>query len=248
VSSQPRTAIGARAAKPRTGPAQLAAILAHERIDAVLDVGANAGQYGRMLRQEGYAGPILSFEPLPGPRVALAEAASGDALWSLAPPLALGAAAGEVVIEVSAESDMSSILPQTALLRQVSPSSAVTERLTIEAARLDALGHLLHPAWHRLHLKVDVQGYEPQVLDGALGLLDRLQTIQLELALAPVYEGELSWRVMVDRMAGLGFAPALILPGYFERKLARMLQVDIVFARDGTGRFPGNSLNDPRTA
>ena len=233
-----------RIAKPKTGPAQLAAILAHERVDAVLDVGANIGQYGQMLRREGYAGPILSFEPLAAPRAALAAAASSDPLWSLAPPLALDAAAGEVVIEASAESDMSSILPQAALLRQVSPSSAVTGRVTVEAARLDALTQLLDPDWQRLHLKVDVQGYEPQVLEGALGLIDRLQTIQLELALAPVYEGELSWRVMVDRMAELGFAPALVLPGYFERKLARMLQVDIVFARDATGRFPGSSLND----
>ena len=235
-------------AKPKTGPAQLAAILAHERVDAVLDVGANIGQYGQMLRREGYAGPILSFEPLPAPHAALAAAASSDPLWSIAPPLALAEAAGEVVIEASAESDMSSILPQTALLRQVSPSSAVTGRLSVETARLDALTHLLDPAWQRLHLKVDVQGYEPQVLDGAAGLIDRLQTIQLELALAPVYEGELSWLVMVDRMAALGFVPALVLPGYFERKLARMLQVDIVFARNATGCFPGDSLNDPRTA
>lgn len=235
-------------AKPKTGTAQLVAILAHERVDAVLDVGANIGQYGQMLRREGYAGPILSFEPLAAPRAALAAVASSDRLWSLAPPLALGSAAGEVVIEASAESDMSSVLPQSALLRQVSPSSAVTERITVEAARLDALDGLLDPDWQRLHLKVDVQGYEPQVIEGALGLIDRLQTIQLELALAPVYEGELSWRVMVDRMENLGFAPALVLPGYFERKLARMLQVDIVFARAAAGCSLGNSLNVPPIA
>jgi hypothetical protein len=41
--------------------------------------------------------------------------------------------------------------------------------------------------------------------------------------------------VMIDRLAALGFAPALVLPGYFERKLARMLQIDMVFARQPTG-------------
>jgi FkbM family methyltransferase len=224
--------------KPKTGPAQLVAILAHERVDAVLDVGANTGQYALMLRREGYAGPILSFEPLPEPHRLLVAAAAADPLWQVAPAMALAAAPGVVVVEASAESDMSSILPQSALLRELSPSSAVQRRIKVPAARLDGLAELLDPAWRRLHLKVDVQGYEPQVLDGASGLLSRLQTIQLELALRPVYEGEQQWRNMLDRLEALGFAPALMLPGYFERKLARMLQVDVVFARDAPGRSP----------
>jgi FkbM family methyltransferase len=222
-------------AKPKTGPAQLVAILAHEGVDAVIDVGANRGQYGRMLRREGYNGPILSFEPLPGPRRALNEIASTDPLWRLAPALALGDADGSVVIERSAESDMSSILPQSPLLKSLSPSSSVEERLRVRSSRLDRLGHLLESRWRRLHLKIDVQGYEPQVLDGTEGLLDRIATIQLELALHPVYEGECHWLEMVDRLGTMGFAPALVLPGYFERKLARMLQIDVVFARDAAG-------------
>lgn len=217
-------------AKPKTGPAQLAAILAHEAIDAVIDVGANTGQYGRMLRAAGYTGPILSFEPLPGPRRLLLEAAAVDPPWRVAPALALGDAAGRVVIERSAESDMSSILVQSPLLRQLSPSSAVLERLLVPCARLDAQAALLEPSWRRLHLKVDVQGYEPAVLDGASGLMARIRTVQLELALQPVYEGELDWRSMLDRLAAMGYEPALVLPGYFERKIARMLQMDVVFA------------------
>lgn len=223
------------AAKPRTGPAQLAAVLAHEAIDAVLDVGANSGQYGRMLRAEGFGGPILSFEPLPEPHALLHEAAAADPLWRIAPPMALGDAAGSVVVERSAESDMSSILPQTPLLRRLSPSSAVLERIEVPCARLDALGDLLDPGWRRLHLKIDVQGYEPRVLDGAAGLLPRIRTIQLELALQPVYAGERDWLSMIGRLAALGFAPALVLPGYFERKIARMLQIDMVFCRANPG-------------
>ena len=221
--------------KPKTGTAQLVAILAHEGVDAVIDVGANTGQYGQLLRREGYCGPILSFEPLPGPRSTLAAAVAADPLWQLAPPLALGDAEGSVVIEQSAESDMSSILPQSPLLARLSPSSAIVERLTVPCARLDALPDLIDPTWRRMHLKIDVQGYEPHVLEGAMGLLIRIATIQLELALQPVYAGELDWRVMTDRLEAMGFAPALVLPGYFERKLARMLQLDMVFARQATG-------------
>jgi FkbM family methyltransferase len=231
--------------KPTTGPAQLAAVLAHEGVDAVIDVGANVGQYGRMLRSQGWQGPILSFEPLAKPREALARAAAGDPLWRLAPPLALGDTDGEVRIAQSAESDMSSILEQSALLRSISPSSAVVARQTVASARLDGQGHLLESTWRRLHLKVDVQGYEPQVVAGAAALLPRIATIQLELALLPVYEGERGWREMVDRLDGLGFAPALVLPGYFERKLARMVQIDMVFARKIAGGKPPEPQEQP---
>ncbi len=221
--------------KPKDGPARLACLLDRQRIDAVLDVGANQGQYGRFLREAGYAGPILSFEPLAEPRLALAQAAGDDPLWRLAPPLALGDCAGEAVIEVSAESDMSSLLPQASMLQAVSPSSAVLERRRVTTARLDAQGDLIDPAWRRLHLKIDVQGFEPRVLDGARGLMDRIATLQLELALEPVYVGETGWRAMVDRLAEAGFRLALVLPGYFERKLGRMLQFDGVFIRHEAG-------------
>ena len=218
-------------AKPLDGPARLACLLERQRIDAVIDVGANRGQYGAMLRRAGHAGPIVSFEPLAEPHGTLVRAAEGDPLWRVAPPLALGDRTGHVRIEVSAESDMSSILPQAPMLHTISPSSAVTERRLVPTGRLDDQGALLDPAWRRLHLKIDVQGYEPLVLDGAAGLMERIATLQLELALEPVYLGETGWREMVDRLATAGFRLALVLPGYFERKLGRMLQFDGVFIR-----------------
>ncbi len=51
------------------------------------------------------------------------------------------------------------------------------------------------------------------------------------MALVPLYEGERGFRGLLDDLAALGFEPWLFLPGYFERKLARQLQVDGVFMR-----------------
>jgi FkbM family methyltransferase len=211
--------------------AQLVAVLAHFRISCVLDVGANAGQYGAMLREWGYPGRIVSFEPQASAHAALARRAGTDPAWQVAPPMALGGHAGQIELEVSAESDMSSVLPQSALLRRVSPSSAVVRKETVPLGRLDEVaGPYLTPD-DRVFLKVDTQGYETQVLAGAERLLDRLAGIQLELSLVPLYEGERDFRAMLDELAALGFEPHLFLPGYFERKLARQLQVDGVFMR-----------------
>ena len=220
-----------RRAKAKSPNAQLVAVLAHFRIACVLDVGANIGQYGAMLRAWGYPGRIVSFEPQAGAHGALARRAAADPAWQVAPPIALGARNGQIEVEVSAESDMSSILPQSALLRQVSPSSAVVRKETVPLCRLeDVAGSYLRPD-ERVFLKVDAQGYEAAVLAGAGRLLERLTGIQLEMSLVPLYEGERDFRAVLDDLAALGFAPYLFLPGYFERKLARQLQVDGVFMR-----------------
>jgi hypothetical protein len=168
--------------KAKSPHAQLVAVLAHFRITCVLDVGANVGQYGAMLRAWGYPGRIVSFEPQAGAHGALVRRAAADPAWQVAPPVALGARNGRIELEVSAES-------------------------------------------------VDTQGYEPAVLAGAAGLLERLAGIQLEMSLVPLYEGERAFRAMLDDLAALGFEPYLFLPGYFERKLARQFQVDGVFMR-----------------
>ena len=115
----------------------------------MLDVGANAGQYGAMLRAWGYRGRIVSFEPLAGAHARLEQRAAADPAWRVAPRMALGAQDGEATVQVSAESDMSSILPQTELLRRVSPSSRVIGRETVPIRRLDALAGGLSRARRR---------------------------------------------------------------------------------------------------
>ncbi len=212
--------------------AQLIAVLERFGVVCVLDVGANAGQYGSRLRAFGYRGRIVSFEPLSGPHARLEQRAAGDPGWRVAPRMALGAEDGEVTIEVSAESDMSSILPQTPLLGRVSPSSRVIGRETVPLRSLDGLAADYLEPEEGVFLKVDTQGFEARVLAGARRLLEQLKGVQLEMSLVPCYEGERDFRELIDDLGAAGFSPYLFFPGYFEHKLARQLQIDGVFMRE----------------
>jgi FkbM family methyltransferase len=211
--------------------AQLAALLERFAIACVLDVGANAGQYGDTLRAWGYRGRIVSFEPVAAAHARLELRAAADRDWHVAPRMALGAKDGEATIEVSADSDMSSILPQTELLRRLSPSSRVVGRERVPIRCLDGLTKEYVKPGERTFLKVDTQGFEAEVLAGARELLPMLQGIQLEMSLVRCYEGERDFRELIDDLARAGFSPWLFLPGYFEHKLARQLQLDGVFMR-----------------
>jgi FkbM family methyltransferase len=221
--------------KIREPLAQLAAALAHNQIDAVIDVGANVGQYAVGLRAVGWRGPILSFEPLPEAHAALAARAAADAGWTVAPRLALAERAGAAWLAVSAESDMSSLLPQSALLEGASPSSAVVGRVEVELARLDEVPAVRDAPWERMLVKIDVQGAEARVLAGMERLWPRVRGVQVELSLVELYRGEPPWRATVDALVARGFAPWLVIPGYFSRHLARQLQIDMVLFRDGPG-------------
>jgi len=187
--------------------AQLAFTLERQAIDAVVDVGANAGQYAARLRAAGWRGPILSIEPIPELRDALSLRAGADPAWEVAPAIAMGAVAGEVALDVSAESDMSSTLAQSPLLRDVSPTSAVLRRIVVPQRRLDGL---------------DLVVARPEPVQAGL---------QLELALLPLYDGEAPWLEPVADLAARGFAPYLLFPGYFSRALGRQVQLDVVFYR-----------------
>jgi len=218
--------------KARPLQAQLIAVLERFEIAVVLDVGANTGQYGTALREWGYAGRIVSFEPLAEAHRRLERRAAADPAWRVAPRMAIGDRDGEVEIEVSAESDMSSVLPQTDLLRRISPSSRVVGRETVPIRRLDGVVEDYVNADDGVFLKIDTQGFEAQVLAGAGRLLPRLQGVQVEMSLVRCYEGERDFRDLIDDLAAAGFVPFLFLPGYFERKLARQLQLDGVFMRE----------------
>ena len=56
-------------------------IIERYEIDLVIDVGANNGQFGRLLRETGYEGDILSFEPVGKTFVKLRENCANDNKW-----------------------------------------------------------------------------------------------------------------------------------------------------------------------
>jgi FkbM family methyltransferase len=208
-------------------------LLAARGITLVLDVGANEGQYARRLRAAGYSGQIVSFEPLTGVFARLERAAAGDPAWE-ARRAALGDADGEAEINVAANTYSSSLLPMRERHFRSAPTSAYVGSERVPLARLDSIWNELVRPDDRVWLKLDVQGYESRVLDGAEGVLDRVDVLQAELALVPLYEGDPPWRELVDRLAGRGFRLAGLEAGFEDPDTGELLQIDGIFVAGGT--------------
>jgi FkbM family methyltransferase len=188
----------------------------------------NAGQFGR-LRQMGYRA-ASSFEPLQEARRQLLAASSGDASWEIADRTALGERDGEIDIHVSANSVSSSVLDMLDAHLRNAPESRYIASERVPLRRLDAVsGPYLKPESVTL-LKIDAQGYEDRVLDGAAGILPRVAGIHLELSVVPLYAGQALFPEMLDRLRGLGFE-LCAWPAFVEPDGARLLQVDSTIFR-----------------
>jgi FkbM family methyltransferase len=211
---------------------QIVSSLRKFEIDLVLDVGANKGQFASEIRQCGYAGRIVSFEPLTSAHGELLLASTGDPMWDAYPRCALGDHDGEVEINIAGNSESSSILPMLESHRSAAPESAYQGKEIVPIKTLDAVaGQYLKHA-RVPFLKIDTQGFEWQVLDGARDTLPHIKGILVELSLVPLYEGQHLWREVVDRLEAEGFTLWAFKPVFSDQVLGRTLQVDGVFYRN----------------
>jgi FkbM family methyltransferase len=141
---------------------ELMRLLQQLEINCVLDVGANHGQYARLLREWGYRGEIVSFEPIPEVFASLRQSMAGDPRWR-GHPWALGEAETELELNVAnGDAQASSFLT----FNEEGPvrwgdEHRVARSVRVPVRRLDAVLDQVtaHIASRRMYLKLDTQGF-----------------------------------------------------------------------------------------
>ena len=202
---------------------------AHE-ISVVFDVGANIGQYATQLRTLGYRGRIVSFEPLADAFAQLKSATKRDPLWD-AVNVAIGDSAGTAMINIAANSYSSSLLKMLPTHLRSSPEAKYVRTEEVPVRTLDSLfGSYVQPN-DRSFLKVDTQGYEYRVLQGGSEALERITGIQLEMSIAPLYEGEMQFDDLLAHLNSRGFQLMSVEPGFSDPVTGQLLQLDGIFFR-----------------
>lgn len=219
---------------------RLVRLLRELDISAVVDVGANEGQYGRDLRALGYRGRIVSIEPLAEPYGRLAKAAGRDFDWK-AVRAAAADSAGMLTMHVAGNSVSSSLLPMLPAHAIAAPQSRYIAEEVVTATTVDDIVRSNGLDASRTLLKIDAQGFEAAVLDGAAESTDRLAAVQLELSLVPLYEGQNLMPELVERLAGLGFELWMLTPEFCDPLTGRTLQCDGVFIRAGLVKTPAGT-------
>jgi FkbM family methyltransferase len=160
------------------------AALGRDHFATVIDVGANKGQFAVYARVRWPRARLICFEPLPAPRAKLQRVTRGQAEIH---DCALGAEPGEGRMHLATRTDSSSLLAlgerQKAIFRMEESGE-----LPVTIERLDAC---LSPALIRpMLLKIDVQGFELEVLKGASDLLSHIDAVYVEVSYVELYKGQ----------------------------------------------------------
>lgn len=205
-------------------------LLKHFGIDTVLDIGANTGQFAGHLREDGYSGKIVSFEPLIDAFAELERSAQTDPKWSVV-NIALGDSDGSANINVAGNSCSSSLLGMLPEHKESAPESVYQRTERIEIRRLDGVYREYCGDGANVYMKVDTQGYGMEVLKGAGSSLAHIRGVQMEVSLVPLYENEPLVEEMVGYLRNRGLVPMSIEPGFGNKETGQLLQADFVFYR-----------------
>jgi len=209
-------------------------------IDAVLDVGANQGQYRDFLRREvGYTGWVISFEPSPEPLSVLQHRAAADPRWHVIDK-ALGNQKGILPLNVAARSTFSSLLrPRFDQTEFAYADRQTVRKVEVEVVTLDDLlpAIAVELGVRRPFLKLDTQGYDLSVIQGADQSLRSIAALQVELSVIPIYEGMPTYLETIASLNALGFSLSNLFPVAMDSE-GRLIEFDCVMIRPELARGP----------
>jgi FkbM family methyltransferase len=198
-------------------------------IRTVLDVGAHRGEFSSAIRALLPTAQIYAFEPLPDCCAELAKRFRTNCTFQ-AFPVAIGASHDRITLWRSSYPKSSSVLPMAELHKDSFPWSAGNTPLTVEIRALDEYLEQLKLA-EKVLLKIDVQGYEAQVLNGAKEILKRVAYVLLEVSFQPLYEGQGAFAEIHAFLQGAGFSYSGTLEQLLSPLDGSVLQADALFVR-----------------
>lgn len=195
-------------------------------ISTVIDVGANKGQFSLLCRLTMSNVAIHAFEPLSRPAAKFHDIFHKDAHVTLH-RCALGQTASNMEMHIAGRDDSSSLMPQAAQADYF-PKTALIGTEVVRIARLSdelTAQEIKKPCL----MKIDVQGFEGEVLLGSSDLLPLIEWIYCEMSFVELYKGQplankvISW--LAERgfmIAGVEVEPGMVFNG-------RSIQADFLF-------------------
>jgi FkbM family methyltransferase len=199
-------------------------------IETIFDVGANTGQFARVIHELLPKAYIYSFEPLGDCFTELQKTMTGVKNFQ-AFNTALAERDGEAEFYRSAWSPSSSLLRMKELHKQLFPFSAGESRETVQLRRLDDFIGKLRIE-NEILVKLDVQGAEDKVIGGGQGLLKRAKFLIVETSVATLYDGQPLFGEILKLLESQGFTYKGVVDQAFSPLDGSVLYADSLFARN----------------
>jgi FkbM family methyltransferase len=201
--------------------------------DLVLDVGANTGQYVNKLRKLNYSGEIISIEPLLEAHTKLEENSKSDPHWIVLDPIAIGSEEGKIKINKSINLVSSSVLDMLPAHALAAPESHYVSQEDVKITTVSNVLHNLKIDSKSILLKIDTQGYEHEVLRGALSVMDQIRFIEVELSVQELYAGQKLYIELLNMLDKLNYKLISLEKSFEDKSNGTLLQFDAIFCKSG---------------
>ena len=197
----------------------------------VLDIGANTGQFALSARFAFPQARLYSFEPLPDCFAKLNQNLAGASNFQ-AFNVGLGATSGSLAFEQNQFSAASSFLKLTPTYSSEFPAKTQTSSIAVKVEPLDVIAKQLSLT-PPLLVKIDVQGFEDQVLRGGTQTLRQADVLLIETSFEALYENQPLFDDVYRHLVSEGFVYQGALEQLLSPKDQRPLQADSLFVRGG---------------
>ncbi len=200
-------------------------------IDLIFDVGANKGQYALSLIDAGYENKIVSFEPLTSAHKTILNQSNKYKNWTVEERCALGNENIEIEINISANLVSSTLLNMLDAHVKGAPESGIIGKEKVNLLKLEDVGKK-YISSNNVYVKIDVQGFEYEVLKGSAGVFKNIRGIELEMSVEPLYDGQ-TWLFdeALQYMKDNAFLLHSIVPAFTDINTGKVLQYNGIFYR-----------------
>jgi FkbM family methyltransferase len=215
-------------------------LLARYKISTVIDVGANKGQFGLLLRGIGFRGKIHSFEPMPTAFESTLKKAQQNGPWKVY-PFALGSFRGESELQILADDTCSSLHKvKRESLAEFGAGFEVKKAVRVQVETLDHLFPQIisSPSDEKIFLKTDTQGNDLEVFKGGHQALRQVLVILTEVATQVVYENAPDFLEILKHLDGSSFIPSGFYPFCHRPDNLSLVELDAFFVRKRSKEAP----------
>ncbi|BEI42153.1 [alpha-L-fucopyranosyl-(1-_3)-alpha-L-rhamnopyran osyl-(1-_3)-2-O-methyl-alpha-L-rhamnopyranosyl] dimycocerosyl phenol-phthiocerol 2'''-O-methyltransferase [Polynucleobacter sp. HIN10] len=202
--------------------------LLKRKFNTIVDIGANRGQFSLAANKWSPNAKIYAFEPLPIPASIFNKIFSNHANTILN-SVAIGPSIAKTYMHVSARDDSSSLLEIDDPQVEIFPGTNMFELQEVNVGRLDQFltsDDFQSPSL----LKIDVQGYEFEVLVGCESLLTNIDVIYCECSFIELYKNQKLAFTVIEWLLKREFIFNGFYNSYYDKN-GRTVQADFVFIK-----------------